>query len=124
MQDALATLPYDFGRAWLIRPPEAGRTDGSGVPLFDLDLEAALADLEQKYIVDLSDEPVLRAAAALSRSPTACSPRLPYVATSASTTELRRSTLAFDQHHRHRQADQQNGRHRHALRLFAQTRMS
>lgn len=59
VQDALATLPYDFGGAWLVGGTEKLRGDDEyGVPLFD-DLERALADLEPEVVVDLSDEPVL-----------------------------------------------------------------
>jgi cyclic 2,3-diphosphoglycerate synthase len=59
VQDALATLPYDFGGAWLVGGIEKLRGDDEyGVPLFD-DLERALADLEPEVVVDLSDEPVL-----------------------------------------------------------------
>jgi cyclic 2,3-diphosphoglycerate synthetase len=59
VQDALATLPYDFGGAWLAGGTEKLRGDDEyGVPLFD-DLERALADLEPEVVVDLSDEPVL-----------------------------------------------------------------
>jgi cyclic 2,3-diphosphoglycerate synthase len=59
VQDALATLPYDFGGAWLVGGTEKLRGDDEyGVPLFD-DLERALADFEPEVVVDLSDEPVL-----------------------------------------------------------------
>jgi cyclic 2,3-diphosphoglycerate synthase len=59
VQDALATLPYDFGGAWLVGGTEKLRGDDEyGVLLFD-DLERALADLEPEVVVDLSDEPVL-----------------------------------------------------------------
>ena len=59
VQDALATLPYDFSGAWLVGGTEKLRGDDEyGVPLFD-DLERALADLEPEVVVDLSDEPVL-----------------------------------------------------------------
>jgi cyclic 2,3-diphosphoglycerate synthase len=59
VQDALATLPYDFGGAWLVGGTEKLRGDDEyGVPLFD-HLERALADLEPEVVVDLSDEPVL-----------------------------------------------------------------
>jgi cyclic 2,3-diphosphoglycerate synthetase len=59
VQDALATLPYNFGGAWLVGGIEKLRGDDEyGVPLFD-DLERALADLEPEVVVDLSDEPVL-----------------------------------------------------------------
>ncbi|MGH2921322.1 MAG: 2,3-diphosphoglycerate synthetase [Gaiellaceae bacterium] len=59
VQDALATLPYDFGGAWLVGGKEKLRGDDEyGVPLFD-ELERALAELEPDVVVDLSDEPVL-----------------------------------------------------------------
>jgi len=59
VQDALGTLPYDFGGAWLVGGTEKLRGDDEyGVPLFD-DLERALGDLEPEVVVDLSDEPVL-----------------------------------------------------------------
>ena len=59
VQDALASLQYDFGGAWLAGGTEKLRGDDEyGVPLFD-DLERALADLEPEVVVDLSDEPVL-----------------------------------------------------------------
>jgi cyclic 2,3-diphosphoglycerate synthase len=59
VQDALGSLPYDFGGAWLVGGTEKLRGDDEyGVPLFD-DLERALADLEPEVVVDLSDEPVL-----------------------------------------------------------------
>ncbi len=59
VQDALASLPYDFGGAWLVGGTEKLRGDDEyGVLLFD-DLERALADLEPEVVVDLSDEPVL-----------------------------------------------------------------
>jgi cyclic 2,3-diphosphoglycerate synthetase len=59
VQDALATLPYDFGGAWLAGGIEKLRGDDEyGVPLHD-DLERALADVEPDVVVDLSDEPVL-----------------------------------------------------------------
>jgi cyclic 2,3-diphosphoglycerate synthase len=59
VEDALATLPYDFGGAWLVGGTEKLRGDDEyGVPLFD-DLEQALAELEPEVVVDLSDEPVL-----------------------------------------------------------------
>ncbi len=59
VQDALASLPYEFGGAWLVGGSEKLRGDDEyGVELFD-DLERALAGLSPEVVVDLSDEPVL-----------------------------------------------------------------
>jgi cyclic 2,3-diphosphoglycerate synthase len=59
VRDALATLPYDFGGAWIAGGTEKLRGDDDyGVPLYE-ELERALTDLEPDVVVDLSDEPVL-----------------------------------------------------------------
>jgi cyclic 2,3-diphosphoglycerate synthetase len=59
VQDALASLPYEFAGAWLVGGTEKLRGgEEYGVELVD-DLERALADLDPEVVVDLSDEPVL-----------------------------------------------------------------
>jgi cyclic 2,3-diphosphoglycerate synthetase len=59
VRDALAALPYDVVGLWLAGGSEKLRGgEDYGVPVVD-SLEAAVAELEPKLVVDLSDEPVL-----------------------------------------------------------------
>jgi cyclic 2,3-diphosphoglycerate synthase len=59
VRDAVAALPYDVAAVWLAGGTEKLRGgEDYGVPVVD-DLEAAIAELAPKLVVDLSDEPVL-----------------------------------------------------------------